>query len=193
MKTVDQIDKIKATVLYVLEQFKEGVDYIHLFKILYFTQQEHLVLYGVPVFEDSFLARKHGPVPAFTYKALKIVEGRNTDESDEMKNFTEALSVTVHDGHQIVTARQKCDMDELSRSNLKILDKWISKCREIGAYDLSDLSHDKAWSKAKKQSEKTGEDTKITMWDMAKAGGATEGMLDVIRRRVINKSALEWI
>ena len=59
MKTIEQIDKIKATVLYVLEHMKNGVDYIHLFKVMYFAQQEHLVVYGSPIMEDSFLARKH--------------------------------------------------------------------------------------------------------------------------------------
>lgn len=191
MKTIEQIDKIKATVLYVLEHMKNGVDYIHLFKVMYFAQQEHLVVYGSPIMEDSFLARKHGPVPAFTYKALRALEGKVAVESDEMKSFTDALNVNIVDGHQIVTARQSCDLDELSGSNIKILDKWIARCKDVKAFDLSDMSHDKAWSKAKAQSEKTGEDTKITMWDMAKAGGATVGMLNVIRERQTNKRALE--
>ena len=34
MKTTDQILKIKATVLYVLGQMPQGMDYIHLLKIL---------------------------------------------------------------------------------------------------------------------------------------------------------------
>ena len=193
MKTIDQINKIKATVLYVLEQMKEGVDYIHLFKVMYFAQQEHLVLYGTPMMEDSFLARKHGPVPALTYKVLKAVEGKISVESQELKQFAEALCVTIKDGHQIVTACQQCDMDELSGSNIKILNKWIAKCKDVKAFDLSDLSHDKAWKKAKAHSEQTGEDTKIAMWDMAKAGGASNDMLKVIRERQSNKRALEWI
>ena len=193
MKTIDQIEKIKAAVLYVLEHMREGVGYIHLFKVMYFAQQEHLVVYGTPMIEDSFLARKHGPVPAFTYKALSFLEGKIPVESEGMKSFTDALCVNIIDGHQVVTARQSCDMDELSRSNIKVLDKWIAKCKDVNAFDLSDLSHDKAWSKAKAQSERTGEDTKITMWDMAKAGGASDGMLEVIRKRQINKRALEWI
>ena len=39
MKTIDQILKIKAVVLYILKAFPEGVDYIHLFKVMYFAQQ----------------------------------------------------------------------------------------------------------------------------------------------------------
>ena len=46
MKTSDQISKIKATLLYILNHFPQGVDYIKLFKILYFAQQDHLVKYA---------------------------------------------------------------------------------------------------------------------------------------------------
>ena len=76
-----------------------------------------------------------------------------------------------------------CDMDELSVSNTEILDKWIANCIDINSYKLSDLSHDKAWTQAKRQTEKAGEDTKITLYAMAKAGGASDGMLEVIKER----------
>lgn len=46
MKTRDEILKMRVVVLYVLQSFYEGVDYIRLFKILYFAQKEHLVKYG---------------------------------------------------------------------------------------------------------------------------------------------------
>ena len=46
MKTIDQILKIKAVVLYILKAFPEGVDYIHLFKVMYFAQQNKLKEYG---------------------------------------------------------------------------------------------------------------------------------------------------
>ena len=64
MKTAIQIAKIRAVVLYIMQSFTQGVDYIKLFKILYFAQQDHLVKYGKVIVEDSFRALKHGPVPA---------------------------------------------------------------------------------------------------------------------------------
>ena len=74
MKTIDQILKIKAVVLYILKAFPEGVDYIHLFKVMYFAQQDQLKEYGLPIIYDTFVARKHGPVPALTYKVLRGIE-----------------------------------------------------------------------------------------------------------------------
>ena len=42
MKTKEEIKKIEAVVLYILRQFQEGVDYIKLFKIMYFAQKDFL-------------------------------------------------------------------------------------------------------------------------------------------------------
>lgn len=195
MKTIEQILKIKAVVLYILKQLPQGVDYIHLFKIMYFAQQEHLVKYGIPLLDDTFVARKHGPVATLTYKVLHCVEGKDVIKTSDLDDFICSLSISVEDKHQIVMAKPEaiCDMDELSTSNQKILDKWIEKCKDVDSFDLADLSHDKAWLKAKRQAEKTGEDTKIPLVDIAQAAGATKEMLNVIRERQLNLHALQWI
>ena len=183
MKTTDQILKIKATVLYILGQMPQGMDYIHLFKILYFAQQKHLVTYGMPLMEDTFCARKYGPVPTLTYKVLKASESGQTFEQKEMQEYLSAVKVELRDGHQMVMAIQKADMDELSKSDVLVLDECINRLRNIDAFDLSDLSHDKAWLKAKRTADRTGEDAKIPMYDIADAGGASKEMLSVIRER----------
>lgn len=187
MKTIDQILKIKAVVLYILKAFPEGVDYIHLFKVMYFAQQNQLKEYGLPIVYDTFVARKHGPVPTLTYKVLRGVEGKTDISSPELKDFADSLDIQFSkDGHQVVHASKnaKCDMDELSVADVKMLDKWIDKCKNVDSFDLSDKSHeDKAWKRAKRQADKTGEDTKITMYDMAEAAGASKAMLTVIRER----------
>lgn len=195
MKTAEQILKIKAVVLYILKAFPNGVDYIHLFKVMYFAQQNHLKEYGLPVVYDSFVARKHGPVPTLTYKVLRSVEGKADITTDELRNFANDLIVNDKDGHQVVSSAENavCDMDELSSADIEMLDKWIAKCKDVASFDLSDMSHaDKAWKKAKRQADKTGEDVKITMYDMAAAAGASEGMLQVIRERQSLQKALAW-
>ena len=178
MKTIDQILKIKAVVLYILKALPEGVDYIHLFKVMYFAQQNQLKEYGLPIIYDTFVARKHGPVPTLTYKVLRGVEGKAEISSPELKDFADSLKVELsHDGHQLILASKQavCDMDELSVADVKMLDKWIDKCKGVDSFDLSDKSHeDKAWKRAKRQADKTGEDTKITMYEMADAAGASK-------------------
>lgn len=194
MKTIDEILKIKSVVEYILQQMGVAVDYIHLFKVMYFAQEEHLALYGVPIMYDTFVARKHGPVPLLTYKVLRLAEGKVEDTTGDLKEFASDLNLRESDGHQVVSLARdvKADMDELSRSNIRILDKWIAHCKVIESFDLSELSHDNAWLKAKRQAEKTGEDTKISLYDMAASGGASKDMLQVVKERQINRRALSW-
>lgn len=195
MKEIEEVNKIKAVVEYILQQMGVAVDYIHLFKVMYFAQEEHLAVYGVPMMFDTFVARKHGPVPSLTYKVLRVAEGKTVDVTDELHSFASDLSLSESDGHQVVALAEgvQCDMDELSRSNVRILDKWIERCKDIESFDLSELSHDKAWQKAVRQTERTGEDTKISLYDMAAAGGASKDMLSVVKERQINRRALQWI
>lgn len=195
MKEIEEVNKIKAVVEYILQQMGVAVDYIHLFKVMYFAQEEHLAVYGVPMMYDTFVARKHGPVPSLTYKVLRVAEGKTVDVTDELHSFASDLSLSESDGHQVVALAEgvQCDMDELSRSNVRILDKWIERCKDIESFDLSELSHDKAWQKAVRQTERTGEDTKISLYDMADAGGASKDMLSVVKERQINRRALQWI
>lgn len=197
MKTIEQILKIKAVVLYILKAFPEGVDYIHLFKVMYFAQQDQLKEYGLPIMYDTFVARKHGPVPALTYKVLRGIEGKADLSSPKLKDFADSLNIAIsQDGHQLVLASKnaECDMDELSVADVKMLDKWIEKCKDVESFDLSDKSHeDRAWERAKRQADKTGEDSKITMYDMAAAAGASKDMLCVIRDRQSVQKAFNFL
>lgn len=130
MKTPQQIAKIKAVLLYIMQNFRDGVDYIKLFKILYFAQQDHLVRYGKVIVDDSFRALKHGPVPTYTYKALQIAEGKPLEG-----DFDEFLSnISVKDKKVYTTALP--DMDYISGANMKCLDAAIAKYRDTDPYDL---------------------------------------------------------
>ena len=56
MKEKIQIAKMRAVLLYIMQSFPHGVEFIKLFKILYFAQQDHLLKYGKVLIEDSFKA-----------------------------------------------------------------------------------------------------------------------------------------
>ena len=124
---------------------------------------------------------------------MHCVERKQESVTKDLDEFIASLSIAMKDGHQIVTAKEnaKPDMDELSVSDLKILDKWVARCKDVESFDLADLSHDKAWLKAKRQAERTGEDTKIPLVDIAQAAGATDAMIQVIRNRQLNSKALQ--
>lgn len=196
MKSIDDIQKLQAVVCYVLGKSQGGMDYIHLFKSMYFAQQEHLVEYGLPIFNDTFLVRKHGPVPALTYKVIRCVEGRNTEPVIDLDEFIQSLVVSEVDGLKVVSLREgvSYDEDELSVSNMKVLDRCVDRCMAVESFELSNISHqDTAFKKAARKSRETGEDTYIPLYDIAKAGGAKDTTLRVIRERQINMRESSWI
>lgn len=46
MKEKIQIAKMRTVLLYIMQSFPHGVEFIKLFKILYFAQQDYLLKYG---------------------------------------------------------------------------------------------------------------------------------------------------
>jgi uncharacterized phage-associated protein len=176
MKTKDEILKIKASLLYILNKFPDGVDFIKLFKIMYFAQKEHLVKYGRGIIGDSFYALKHGPVPSFTYKAIQVSQGK-IKESLDLNEIAEAI--IVNDDKVFTTVM--ADQDELSISDMKCIDNEINKYRALNSYDLSNLSHDEAWNEAYTRAQYDPEKNKMTLIDIAKAGNANADIINKIR------------
>ena len=93
MKTRYEINKLKALILYILKESGGTLDFITLFKKMYYVQQRYLVTYGKPAFSDKFRAVKLGPVPSFTYKAFRSLLDEDTHVSEEMKAFSQAFQV----------------------------------------------------------------------------------------------------
>lgn len=190
MKTTDQILKIRATVLYILEKFPSGVDYIKLFKILYFAQREHLVRYGRVIIDDSFQARKLGPVSGFVRKSLKLIELSETLPPD-ISMFGKGIHITPGPDCQTIRSGEKPDLDELSASETRCLDMYISKFRYMDSDAVSKLSHeDKAWQRAFGRAANDPQQRYMTILEIAKAGGATPNTLAYIKENLELDQAL---
>ncbi|GAB6011775.1 Panacea domain-containing protein [Viscerimonas tarda] len=189
MKSIADISKIKATVLYILNSFPEGVDYIKFFKIMYFAQQDHLVKYGKPIFNEAFHALKHGPVPSFTYKIFQVLDGRK-NPIDDLSDFSKSFKIENGNKNPAVYLVEQPNLDELSKSDIKSLDLAIAKCKDISSYDLSEKSHDKAWEEAYSRSQDDPEKDRISLIEIAKAGNASTEIIDYIREKEQLKRAL---
>lgn len=179
MKTQEQIEKIQAVVLYILQHFPDGVDYIKLFKIMYFAQRKYLSTYGLCIVDDTFKARLKGPVPALTYKVMKMAEnGDKFDRCSDLISF--AKSVTV-DNNQKVSANMKPDVDYIAGMERRVLDETIAECRDMSSKDLSKKSHDAAYRKVCNRMKDDPQKDFLTCIDIARAGGASEDVLEYIR------------
>ena len=184
MKTIDQILKIRATVLYVLNAFPDGVDYIKLFKILYFAQRQHLVEYGRTIFDDTFQARQFGPVSGFIRKGLKLKE-LSKSLSPDFELFGNGINIVINPEHQIIKSTQQADMDELSISEIKCLDRYITEFKDMKSSDISEISHkDSAWIKAYERSKKDPQMRSMTILEIAEAGGANQNTLAYIKENL---------
>lgn len=187
MKTIDQILKIEAVVLYVLQAFKEGVDYIKLYKILYFAQREYLGNYGLCLLPDSFRARDYGPVPSLINKVVKIAENQCSDETAiGLSDFVDAINVRG----QRVFAKKSPDMDMLADMEVSTLDECIEKYKDMDSMDLSEMSHDSAWSNANNSRKDEPDKDYLTVIDIARAGNAPKELVDYIREKQLLKKAI---
>lgn len=184
MKAIDQILKIRATVLYVLNAFPDGVDYIKLFKILYFAQRQHLVEYGRTIFDDTFQARQFGPVSGFIRKGLKLKE-LSKSLSPDFELFGNGINIVINPEHQIIKSTQQADMDELSISEIKCLDRYITEFKDMKSSDISEIPHeDSAWIKAYERSKKDPQMRSMTILEIAEAGGANQNTLAYIKENL---------
>jgi len=169
--TDEEMQKLKAVTLYIIDKCRE-LDYFRLFKILYFADREHYAKYGRRIIKDTFCALPNGPVPTFLYDTIKsLLNGQNPNIiSDSIQN-------SDPDYYYILSVKEKPDMDELSKSDLKCLDKSIKEnlTRTIPA--LSKKSHDIAWDGEKEKGGLHDIDPLL----MAKAGGASEDMIEYIK------------
>lgn len=180
MKSLDQIRKIESVLLYVAQKFPQGVDYIKLFKIIYFAQKDYLVHYGKVLCPDTFKARTYGPVPALSDKVIKLVELKDCDidEYPDLKEFANAIAVD----NQLVFAKKQPDMDYLSVKECENLDKWYEYCKDKDSIDeLSPESHDQAYLDAYARYLRDPQQGSLTLMEIARAGGASEKMVAYIR------------
>lgn len=179
MKTADEILKMKATVLYLIEKCGGSVDYVKLNKLLYFAQQLHLVRYGRGIVNDTFRASDLGPVPSFIFKALKdnedkVVVDKNIDD------FNKGIFI-IPGKPQTIKSSEKPDMDEFSVSDIKCLDEILGRYKNLTSKALTEISHrDKAWIDANNSRKLDPEKDRISKLDMAKSGGASNDMLSYI-------------
>lgn len=193
------LNELIAIVRYLLCKSKAGLDKIHIAKIMYYAQQEHLVRYAMPMCADSFAAKKLGPVPVFVDYALNAVSQKEATIDDDVNQFIEGLQVTYkknEDGKDVaiysLSPETSYEEDDLSESAIEVLDQKLRDLEDIPSEELSRMSHeDGAWKLANEQFLRTGEPAIIPLYDIAEAGGALPGMLEEIKEDQMLQSA--WV
>ncbi len=176
--TRDEILKLKAVALYIINKFGE-VDILRIFKILYFAEKEHFALYGRRIVNDTYCALQNGPVPSTLYDAIKISQGkRDIKNNPELADISNSICVGGDESlDYVVAAKELPDMDELSKSDILCLDNSILENQPLNFKELSDKSHDIAWTDAWNRNHNSA----INPILMAQAAGANDAMMDYIK------------
>lgn len=174
--THDEMLKLKAATLYVLS--KCGcIDYYHLFKILYFADRNHYAKYGRRIVADTFCALPDGPVPSRLYDAVKAaIRQKGLPITSDLWEIANAIGQESGSADYYLYAKEQPDNDELSASDIEMLDEAIKAYVGMRYGELRETSHDAAWQKAFQNKE----NSPIDPHQSARAGGASDEMMQFI-------------
>lgn len=169
-----RISEIKAVTLYLLSKYTDGVDYIKLFKTIYFAHKEYLKDFLEEITPDAFVAQKCGPVPSLTYEVIKIRE-RNSQPSSELKDFYDSIRV---EGKRVyLNTSNKSYLENISPMAQEYLDKWHEACKDKTSKELSEESHDEAYEAAKQNPESNV----MTTESIALCAGVSQDSVDYLK------------
>lgn len=143
MTTFDQ-KRLIQIVLYILNK-TGGIDYYHLFKIIYFAELEHISKWGSRMTTDDLCAMEYGPVPSKLYDAVKKKNARGTKLADMLWSVAESAK---DDATYVLLPKQDVDLAYLSKSDLDALDNSIEENAKLSFGKLKEKSHDAAWREA---------------------------------------------
>lgn len=172
-------EKLIEVVLYIINATK-GLDYYHIFKILYFAQQKHLCKWGSRIVEDEFVAMEYGPVPTELYSAVR----NNENYAKELiPLFTEAIGFAGKDASNTLLPKRNPNMEYLSPADIESLDESIAENKGLSFDELVEKSHDSAWRT-------TSNCSVMSVGKIAKAGGANDGFVEYINEQELIQKAL---
>lgn len=184
MTLFDRQTLIEA-VLYILNVTK-GIDFYHVFKILYFAEQKHLVKWGIRITAEDFHAYDYGPVPLNLYGAVKAnrSETFGTDWAKQQlpSMFKDTISFAGEDAPNVLLAKRNADLDYLSESDIQCLDESIKENAHLTFNQLKEKSHDCAWHEA--YDNKTAKGDFMSPLSIARAAGANDDMIEYISEQM---------
>ena len=170
--------------MYILNK-TNGLDYYHVFKVIYFAELEHLARYGFRMTADDFCALPDGPVPSILYDCVK--DDVYCDR--ELEGMLNA-SVTKgnDDAYYMLAPRREADMDYLSKADVDALDKSIAENALLPYGVLREKSHGSEWHRAY-YGQGTGRKVMDTV-GLARDGMASEDMIAYIKENLCVDAAL---
>ena len=150
-------EKTVAAALYIVSKNLPELTMAKLFKLLYFSDKDHLVRHGRTITGDRYVAMKDGPVPSSLYDLFKEMRGNPTSrEAVFLSKNIQSVPSTFE--YPRLTASGTIDPMQLSVSDIASLDRILFEFGQFTFLRLRALTHEtpaweNAWSERKTDSE----------------------------------------
>ena len=132
-------NKAIQAILYIVANLKRK-DFHKIFKILYFSDREHLSEYGRTITGDRYIAMNDGPVPSNLYDIFKSVRGDGYFKDDG--KFSAYFSIV---GNDLIKANKEPDLKKLSKTDISCIDRSLQLYGDMSWDEIREKSHDYAW------------------------------------------------
>ncbi|WP_282167106.1 Panacea domain-containing protein [Shewanella japonica] len=128
-------ERVTQMAAYFLIESGRRIAYIKLLKLLYLAERKALAKWGSSMSGDRFVSMPHGPVLSQTYD---LIRGHQSEPSywqtciKDEENYEVSLEQTI----------TVDDLDELSRSELRILGEVFAEFGHMSRFEIVNYTHD---------------------------------------------------
>lgn len=149
-QSLAQLQQLEASIgqealIFIAKRMPDG-DLYNSLKAIYFADRHHLEHYGHQIYNETYCALPHGPVPQSAYDATRVLIGERmfSDFDDD------AMRVALRRNDKKLTALRDADFSKLSRAVIESLEWGIRYCRDMKFGQTKTASHDSAYERTPK-------------------------------------------
>ncbi|WP_025672780.1 Panacea domain-containing protein [Salinivibrio socompensis] len=128
-------EKVTHMAAYLLLKNDRRMPCIKLLKLLYLAERQAFDKWGSSMSGDRFVSMPHGPVMSQTYDLMKGFGHKQSTWQSLIQDEAD-YDVSLKPDTEIE------ELDELSRSEMRILDSIIETYGHMGPFQLVDFTHD---------------------------------------------------
>ncbi|WP_291483891.1 restriction endonuclease subunit S [Acidovorax sp.] len=149
-QSLEHLQQLEASIglealIFIAKRMPDG-DLYNSLKAIYFADRHHLEHHGRQIYNETYCALPHGPVPQSAYDATRVLIGERmfSDFDDD------AMRAALRRNDKKLTVLRDADFSKLSRSVVESLEWAIRYCSDMKFGQTKTASHDSAYERAPK-------------------------------------------
>jgi type I restriction enzyme, S subunit len=149
-QSLAQLQQLEASIgqealIFIAKRMPNG-DLYNSLKAIYFADRHHLEHHGRQIYNETYSALTHGPVPQAAYDATEVLIGKLMFSSFD----DGAVRAALLRNDKKLTALRDADFSKLSRAVVESLEWGIRYCRDMKFGQTKTASHDSAYERTPK-------------------------------------------